>query len=180
MKKLYLPILGFLISTVVSAQTLSPNVIASGGGYFTGGGKSLSWTMGETFNKTLQSGNNMLTQGEQQPYIFLKLINVKAFIEGYYSGGSMQPVLYNTNLSANPTACDSITVELHGATSPYSTIASAKTLLHTDGNAEVRFPTAIINSSYYIAVRHRNSVETWSKNPVKFNDAIASFDFSAP
>lgn len=108
MKTLTSLLLTVAISAFATAQTLTPSVLASSGGYFTGGGNSLSWTMGETFNKTLQSGNYMLTEGEQQPYTFLKLINLRAFIEGYYSGGSMQPVLYNTSLSANPNDCDSI------------------------------------------------------------------------
>ncbi|MCX6351400.1 MAG: T9SS type A sorting domain-containing protein [Bacteroidetes bacterium] len=57
-----------LCSILVSnAQTLSPNVIATNGGYAVGGGNSLSWTLGETFNTTLTSSNLILTQGEQQP-----------------------------------------------------------------------------------------------------------------
>jgi len=52
------------------AQTLSPKVTPSSGGYLTGGNNSLSWTMGETDIKTLQNGN-MLTQGFQQPEIDL-------------------------------------------------------------------------------------------------------------
>ncbi len=123
----------------------------------------------------------MLTQGNQQPYIFLKIINLKVFIEGFYLGNrQMQPVLFNDSLNASPTACDSITVELHNATSPYSTFTSVNVLLHTSGSADVRFPTSVLSNSYYIVIRQRNSIETWSKNPVRFNDAIASFDFTSP
>ncbi|MEP7171723.1 MAG: hypothetical protein ABI855_20285, partial [Bacteroidota bacterium] len=49
--------------------TLSPKVISTSGGYATGGGKSLSWTMGETFTTTLTGGSNKLSQGEQQPEV---------------------------------------------------------------------------------------------------------------
>jgi hypothetical protein len=162
------------------AQTLTPKATPACGGYFSAGGKSLSWTMGETFNTTLVSGTKMLTQGEQQPY-FLKLIHLKEFIEGYYIGsGQMQPLLYTANLSLDPTACDSITVELHDAAAPYATYVSTKVLIHTDGSADVHFPGVIANNSYYIAVFHRNAVETWSKVPVKFNDAIVSFDLTSP
>jgi hypothetical protein len=163
------------------SQTLTPKATPACGGYFSAGGKSLSWTMGETFNTTLISGTKMLTQGEQQPYIFLRLINLKIFIEGFYNGsGQMQPVLLNDGLSADPTACDTITVELHNATSPYDTYTSANVLLHTNGTADVRFPISVLCNSYYIAIRHRNSIETWSKDPVKFDDAIASLDFTSP
>ena len=92
----------------------------------------------------------------------------------------MQPVLYTDALSTDPTACDSITVELHDATSPYDVLATANGLIHTDGRAEIFFPGSVLGSSYYIAIRHRNALETWSKDPVLFNAAIMSFDFTSP
>jgi hypothetical protein len=167
--------------SIVNGQTLSPKVIPACGGYFSAGGKSLSWTMGETLNTVLTSGTKMLTQGNQQPYIFLKLLNLKIFIEGFYiGGGQMQAVLYQNNLDINPAACDSITVELHDASSPYSIFTSVNALLRVDGSADVRFPISVSCNSYYIAVRHRNSMEIWSRDPVRFSDAIAAFDFTSP
>jgi len=167
--------------SMVNGQTLNPKTTPACGGYFSAGGKSLSWTMGETFNTTLVNGTKMLTQGNQQPYIFLKLLNLKMFIEGFYmGGGQMQAVLYNNNLNASPAACDSVTVELHNAFSPYSIFTSVNVLLHTDGSADVRFPISVSSNSYYVAVRHRNAIETWSKNPVRFSDAVAIFDLTSP
>ena len=179
MKKLIILTLSVIISTVVSAQTLSPKVTPSAGGYFTGGGNSLSWTMGETFNTTLQSGNTMLTQGFQQPYILFKLLNLKTFIEGFYTGGGlMQAVLYNNDpVLFPPNYCDSITVALHGATSPYNLVESRNAILLTNGNALVQFPGSLINGSYYIVLHHRNTIETWSKLPVTFG-ANTNFDFT--
>ncbi len=147
------------------SQTLSPKVTPSAGGYFTGGGNSLSWTMGETFNTTLQSGNTMLTQGFQQPYILLKLLNLKAFIEGFYiqGTGTMQAVLNNSDPVLFPANyCDTITVALHQAASPYNLVTSKQAILLTNGNALVQLPGSLINSSYYIVLIHRNSIETWS------------------
>jgi len=54
-------------STALFAQSLTPKVLATAGNYATGSGLSLSQTIGETFNKTLQNGSTILTQGEQQP-----------------------------------------------------------------------------------------------------------------
>jgi hypothetical protein len=51
----------------LSAQTLSPKAIPGSGGYAQGGGNSLSWTMGETFNTTSSAGVIILSQGQQQP-----------------------------------------------------------------------------------------------------------------
>ena len=162
------------------AQSLSPKVLATNGGYFTGGGNSLSWTLGETFNTTLQNGNLMLTQGEQQPNIYLKILNLKAIIEGFYtSAGQMRPALYNNNQMLPANYCDSITVELHGVTAPYFRIASKKVILLTDGSAMAQFPLTLSNGSYYVVLRQRNSIETWSKNVVSFSSAVANFDFTA-
>ncbi|MFN8286744.1 MAG: T9SS type A sorting domain-containing protein [Chitinophagales bacterium] len=52
----------------VSAQTLSPSVIASTGGFSSNSNGSLSYTVGEmTMVQTFSAGNNILTQGFQQP-----------------------------------------------------------------------------------------------------------------
>lgn len=171
-----------IVPICTNAQTLSPSVTPSAGGYFTGGGNSLSWTMGETFNTTLQSGNKMLTQGFQQPYILLKILNLKAFIEGFYAGaGQMLAVLYNNDpFMYSPNACDSIMVELHTSFSPYDLVASVSILLHTDGSATAIFPSSLVNNSYYIVLRHRNTLETWSKVPLLFNAPTVSFDFTSP
>lgn len=73
MKKVILLIivcLGFW-TTSVQAQSITPNVSPSSGGYYTNGATSISWTMGETFTTTLQNGSTLVTQGEQQPEVDL-------------------------------------------------------------------------------------------------------------
>lgn len=162
-----------------SAQTLSPRVLPSTGGYVSAAGTSLSFTVGEPATATLQNGNVMLTQGQQQPYILLKLLNLKAFIEGLYiGGGQMQAALYN-NFPGDfsSTDCDSVFIELRDPMSPSTLIAGSYGILQTDGNAEVKFPASLNNGAYYIVLRHRNSVETWSKVPVTFG-AVTNFDFT--
>ena len=58
-----------LVSTAISAQlSLSPSVIASGGGYREAGNISISWTLGEVAVNTLTGNGIMLTQGFQQPF----------------------------------------------------------------------------------------------------------------
>ena len=171
----------FCISHFVSAQTLNPTVIPASGGYSTGGGKSLSWTLGETSYKTLQNGSFLLTQGFQQPYITLRILNLKAFLEGLYvSGGSLTALLYNNSLSADPTASDSVLVELRDSSLPDNVVASSFGILHTDGTAVILFPSSLMNGAYYLVIRHRNSMETWSKNPVMFNSSVTNFDFTTP
>jgi hypothetical protein len=108
-------------------------------------------------------------------------LNLKLFIQGWYIGnGQMEPVLDTDGLNASPTACDSITVELHDQFSPSTIVKSNKILLSTNGLANIVYPPSVIGSSYYIVIKSRNAIETWSKNPVPFTGSIVNFDFSKP
>ncbi|MCB0810769.1 MAG: hypothetical protein KDB96_15940, partial [Flavobacteriales bacterium] len=87
---LTLPVLG-LLSAPLSAQSLSPTVIASAGGTGTAGGVTLSWTVGETAVQTLDNGTNILTQGFHQADPVKVKLNVRAFLQGPFNAvnGSM-------------------------------------------------------------------------------------------
>ena len=99
----------------------------------------------------------------------------------------MQPVLWNAwsaigdIMVAEPllTDCDTITVDLHDSTpgSTFNIIASAQAIIHTDGTASVIFPGSVAGGAYYIAVRNRTLVETWSALPVAFS-ATTTYDFA--
>lgn len=59
----------------VFAQSAAPEIIASSGGFFTGGNHSMSWTLGEPLTETYSSSNNYLTQGFQQPFPLVLSVN---------------------------------------------------------------------------------------------------------
>lgn len=104
------------------------------------------------------------------------ILNIKAFIQGYYIGSSlMQPVLLNEGVGTSSTICDSITVELHSASSPYSLVASQTRLLNTNGTSTGSFNQI---GSYYIVIKHRNGLQTWSANPVLLSGGIVNYDFT--
>ena len=103
-------------------------------------------------------------------------LNLKAFIEGFYLGNQsmnavIDPVVY-------PLLCDTITVLLAESTSPYAIVASDRNVLSIDGNGQFSFTGLNSGSSYYVIVRHRNSLETWSSGTISFTNSIASFDFT--
>lgn len=108
-------------------------------------------------------------------------LHVKMFLEGYCRpGGQMVPTLYDLGLSSDPSATDYVTVNLW---SPLHLSESAPNysvpgILHTDGMVQLQLPVSVIGNLFYIAVRHRNSLETWSSIPVFFN-ATSFYDFSA-
>ncbi|MBL0097122.1 MAG: putative metal-binding motif-containing protein [Bacteroidetes bacterium] len=107
--------------------------------------------------------NNIIDEGCGSGAFQLKL-----FVEGYYQGnGFMIPNLFNEGLHINPTAVDSVMVELRQTLAPYNPVSTASALLLRNGFAVVPFYPA--PGSYYIVVRHRNTIETWSNHPVFFN-----------
>jgi len=90
-----------LMIQCLSAQTLSPVVVASSGSYYEGTNASLSWTLGEIATETYSSGDVNLTQGFQQPIgVAVMGINVDllVFLEGPFAGTEM-----NTQLSTSGT-----------------------------------------------------------------------------
>jgi len=87
----------FAVSTI-TAQSITPQVVASSGGYALNGGYSVSWTLGEPVIATAQNGSNTLTQGFQQP-----TYNVLAITTETLQG-------FDVNVFPNPTS-DYITID---------------------------------------------------------------------
>ncbi|MEP7263453.1 MAG: hypothetical protein ABI772_03090 [Bacteroidota bacterium] len=105
-------------------------------------------------------------------------LTLKLYIQGYLAqSNKMNAVLYLNNKSADSTACDSITVRLYKAASPHQLAASFKVLLKTNGTTQFTCPSSLFNQSFYIAVKPRSALETWSKNPVTLSSAAILFDF---
>jgi hypothetical protein len=88
----------------------------------------------------------------------------------------MQPVLQNEGVSTNANLCDTLVVALHLATPPYTQIGESKALWQINGQASCSF--TVTPGNYYIALRHRSGLETWSANPVSFNGTSVSYNFT--
>jgi hypothetical protein len=180
MQKYFLLLLAF-VSIQVHAQTITRNAQPVAGSYFSNGNINLSATIGETFYATLSNQTNMLTQGYQQPESIDTgvYINLTAFIEGYYLGNSkMESVINNPSVLTEKTVSDIIQVALHLNTPPYDLAFVNNALINTDGTARVLFPASAIGNSYYVVLKHRNSLETWSASPVNIATLGASYNFS--
>ena len=96
-------------------------------------------------------------------------VNVRALLEGPYIGaGQMTPTLYNLGMSTNPTATDTVEINLWNpaALSAPSPTFSTKVILQSNGYVSISLPNTELGNSYYIVVKHRNSIETWSSAPV--------------
>jgi len=110
-----------------------------------------------------------------------KTLNLSSvFLEGLYNGNS---TMFQARDEAGPHwtdgSADHITVELHNSVT-YSTIeySASDILLSTTGTATVSVP-GDRNGSYYVTVKHRNSIETTTASPVNFSGATISYAFDA-
>ncbi|MBL7771232.1 MAG: hypothetical protein JNM95_00060 [Chitinophagaceae bacterium] len=105
-------------------------------------------------------------------------LNLHVLLEGYWDGnGGMLPVLLNQGQPNTLNDCDSLGIELHEANSPFNVLFTKNALLHTNGQALVQFDNAI-TGSYYLVVKSRNGLETWSANPITFTAGTMTYDFT--
>ena len=89
----------------------------------------------------------------------------------YIGSGQMIAAI---NPSANPgMPAIRSPVSLAAATSPYAILYSNKDTINLSGLGVFTFPGAVIGSSYYIVVRHRNSLETWVQH--RYPSAVRTF-----
>ncbi len=105
-------------------------------------------------------------------------LTLTLFLQGYYAGNQeMVPVLMNQGVGINALLVDSIDIELRHPNFPIFIMASERVALQTNGTAACNLP--VTSGNYYIVVKHRNTVQTWSALPVSFNAANISYDFSS-
>ncbi len=129
--------------------------------------------------KSTSSSHNSNVAGPVGVNICSLRINLRAYIEGLYLGtGNQNNTLYQNGLSTDPNDADAIQVELHESGAPFGMVYSLNTILKSDGNADIIFPGSVYGNSYYVVVKHRNSIETWSKLPVMFSSPEVSYDFA--
>ncbi|NVN96730.1 hypothetical protein HXX01_00550 [Candidatus Nomurabacteria bacterium] len=110
----------------------------------------------------------------------LKTFTIRIIPEGLYN-----PLTQHLNKAQNGSGnefgeniADSIQVEIHQNTFPFSKIGNSfATTLNTNGNIELSIPSSY-SGSYYVVVKHRNSIETWSAIPISLVGLAVSYDFT--
>jgi hypothetical protein len=75
-------------------------------------------------------------------------------------------------------AQDTVTVELRDQSSPYALVESKKAIGGQGIPTLINFNTPVSGTPYYIVVKHRNSIETWSSTPRPFNGYYLRYDFT--
>jgi len=110
-----------------------------------------------------------------------KTLNLTLFHEGLYVGpDQMRKAQGNAGDQFPGTTADVITVELHDAAAgQYSTIlhTASDINLSTTGLASASIPSNF-TGSYYVTIKHRNSIETVSATPLSFAGSVINYDFT--
>ncbi|MBL0103229.1 MAG: hypothetical protein IPP51_05415 [Bacteroidetes bacterium] len=91
-------------------------------------------------------------------------LTIEAFIQGFYEGASHQFSALNTLYSSNYS--DSVIVEIRNNSSPFYLVYSEKVVMRVNGQIDLNPSNIISGSTYYIVLRHRNAIETWSASPI--------------
>jgi len=113
-----------------------------------------------------------------------KTLNLTSvMLQGLYNGGGTMRQAFDEFGTAHwhDGSADHITVELHSAID-YTTIVFTATdvPLSTNGTASVTTIPANLNGSYYITIRHRNSIETTTAVTIPFAGSIINQSFGNP
>jgi hypothetical protein len=100
------------------------------------------------------------------------------FLQGMYlSNSQMTASPYNYDNTLPQSIADTIIVELHSSINNHDSLFAWRGILNINGAAIANFPSMVIGNSYFIVLKHRNSVETWSSGPVLFSGNTA-YNFS--
>lgn len=100
-------------------------------------------------------------------------VNLKAFVQGYYTGnGQMTSVRLNQDGTSPANEVETITVRLHNQSGVVETQFAT---LQTDGTATAEFTS---EGNYFISVKGRNSLQTFTASELSLNGTTVTYDFS--
>jgi len=111
-----------------------------------------------------------------------KTLNLTSvMLEGLYNGsGTMRQAQDGVGNHWPAGVADHVTVELHDATTYATLVYSVVDVpLSTTGTATVTIPS-VYSGSYYITIKHRNSLETTTATAVSFVGSVVSQSYNVP
>ncbi|MDQ3021714.1 MAG: metallophosphoesterase [Bacteroidota bacterium] len=95
----------------------------------------------------------------------IKLLSLTVNIQGFY------------NSTTNTLTGDTVIAYLRNYNSPYSIIDSSKSYVDFLGRGNFSFTKAANATKYYLVIKHRNSIETWSDS-LKFTANVSNYNFT--
>jgi uncharacterized protein (TIGR02145 family) len=94
----------------------------------------------------------------------IPVLTLTALIQGLYNGTKMIP--------------DTVNVELHNSVAPFALVDSVQGILDTAGVGTFHFSNAVNGTLYYLSIKYRNSIETWSSAAQSFNSFVLNYNFT--
>ncbi len=95
-----------------------------------------------------------------------KFLDLTMLLEGFYDSG------------ANAMIDDTVRIYLRNSTNPFAKVDSAKAKINSSGIGSFVFNNASNGVNYYLQIKHRNALETWSKTPQQFSSNHMVYDFT--
>jgi hypothetical protein len=145
-----------IIGAVVSskAQTISPSVLASGGGSAKTSSGSLDWTLGEFAVETIYTDGKIYTQGFNQPFLIIRpsvvLTPAKSFYKISVAPNPVHSILNFKINSLNDIQVSVTVADIHGKMLLRRKVNSA------GGYLQIDF-TGLAAGSYVLTVREAAS-----------------------
>jgi len=162
------------VSNTATVTTLTPpTTVATACGSYVWSANGQTYTAGGSYTGINASGD---TEFLNLTMSCASVVTIKCNLEGYYDTGvhAMRPVKANQGIGVSTTVTDDITLELRNASNVL--MATTTAVLQTNGTAVCSFASAP-SGSYYLVVKHRNTIETWSATPQTVGAVPLTYDF---
>jgi trimeric autotransporter adhesin len=111
----------------------------------------------------------------------VKDVILRAFLEGLYAGsGTMNQAMDEYGAHFGTGVADQVMVEIHNAIDYSDIVFTAGPVdIATNGEIHVNTIPATYSDSYFITIKHRNSIQTTSASPVSFAAGSINYDFTS-
>jgi hypothetical protein len=114
-----------------------------------------------------------------------KTLNLVLFLEGFFDFGTGTMRQTQESLTGDETfnkfpgtTVDTLSVILANAADPWAYVYQAHGQnINPDGSVTLSIPSSL-SGNYYIVIRQRNSIETWSGAPVSFAGNTVNYNFT--
>ncbi len=129
----------------------------------------ISAVVGEPYLGSSQRRSYIIDMGYFYANVIIRdgTVLVKVIPQGFYNAGGYL------------NAADTIHVSLANAISPYAIIASSDVILDSLTFTATAIMENVANDNYYLIIKHRSSVETWSASSISFKTgSTVSYDFT--
>lgn len=116
-----------------------------------------------------------------------KTLNLTFVLQAMYDQGTgLMRAAQDLDLDGNlvdkfsPTIADQVTIELVEDNAGVGNVvySASNVNLNTDGTCQVKNIPSTANGQYYIVIKTRNHLATWSATPISFSSSVTSFDFT--